>query len=228
MPGFKRATVAVALLVQCAWAADEVPISAAEKQLFTTDHLSDLPQAATLRYDFVKSGTLEKGYKDDVTMSVGKSQSNGGGKHVSVKFLNGDHRVELPELDDARGNPIVMFFLEHDVREMQRITRGQSNYYRRRIRVALADHATSRPVTFDWGGHAVKGTVIEVEPYRDDPVKQRFEKYANKKYEFTLSDEVPGSIYKLRTIMGTPGAEVGSGGSPVLVEEVLTLRGVDR
>jgi len=103
---------AIALLCAASSApAQDVTMSDAEKHLFIADHLSDLPPKATLHYDFAKSGTLEKGFRDDVTMSVGKSEGKAAGRHVAVKFLNGDHRVELPELDDAKGNPIIMYFL---------------------------------------------------------------------------------------------------------------------
>lgn len=205
--------------------AQDIALSDAEKRLFTTDHLGTLPSTVSLRYEFAKSGTLEKAFRDEVVLSVGKSESKAAGRHVAVKFLTGDNKVELPDLDDAKGNPIIMYFLEHDVREMQRITRGQSNYYRRRIRVALSDHATVRPVNFEYAGKSLQGTIIEVDPYRDDPVKQRFEKYANKRYTFTLSNDIPGGVYQMRTVMANAGAEPTSGESPVMIEEVLTFKG---
>jgi hypothetical protein len=222
------AAVLAAALAATFAVAQDIALSDAEKRLFTADHLGALPTKATLRYEFAKSGTLEKSFRDDVVISVGKSESKADGRHVAVKFLTGENKVELPELDDAKGNPVIMYFLEHDVREMQRITRGQSNYYRRRIRIALSDHATVRPVNFDYAGRSVPGTVIEVDPYQDDPVRKRFEKYANKRYSFTLSGEVPGGVYQMRTVMANAGAEPASGESPVMIEEVLTLKGMDK
>jgi hypothetical protein len=85
-----------------------------------------------------------------------------------------------------------------------------SRYFRKRVRMALADAAEIRPVTFEFAGRAVAGEVITVHPYRDDPLKKRFQRLAEKAYTFTLSDQVPGGVYRMETVVETPAAAAGT------------------
>ena len=40
------------------------------------------------------------------------------------------------------GNPVLLYFLERDIREMERLTGGKSGYFRKAIRLALARSAS--------------------------------------------------------------------------------------
>ena len=206
------------------WAAEPLPVSEAEKQTFMTDQLHNVEPGAVLNYVFRKSGSLEKGYDDKVTLTV-KAAESGHGKAVSAEFLTGEHRVELPGVGDVEGNPVTLYFLERDVREMQRITKGKSAYYRKRVRLAFAEAANIRPVRFTYAGHECQGNEISVEPYRDDPARSRFERFANKTYVFTLSDQVPGGVYSLRTIMRDKPDAAADTSAKAMLEETLTLAG---
>jgi hypothetical protein len=79
---------------------------------------------------------------------------------------------------------------------MQRPTGGQATYFRRRVRVALADPAEVRPITFEFVGHSVAREQIMVHPYLDDPLRNRFQRLAEKAHTFTLSEQVPGGVYR--------------------------------
>jgi hypothetical protein len=216
------AVVALALAASTnLWTAEPPPVSEAEKQTFMTDQLHNVEPGAVLIYTFRKSGSLEQGYDDKVVLNV-KSAASGHGKTVSAEFLTGEHRVELPEVGDVEGNPVILYFLERDVREMQRITKGKSAYYRKRVRLAFAEAANIRPVRFTYAGREVAGNEISIEPYRDDPVRSRFERFANKSYVITLSDQVPGGVYSLRTTMREKPDAPDPASKPML-EETLTL-----
>ena len=107
----------------------------------------------------------------------------------------------MPPLDDARGNPVLLGFLEHDIAQMSRLTGGSATYFRKRIRMALANGAqvVAQPIT--WQGRQVPAQVVRIQPYRDDPLHARYEKYAGKTYRFVLSDSVPGGVYQLATAL---------------------------
>lgn len=199
------------------------PVSVAEDRLFLANHLGNLPRNAILRYAYSKTGTLEAKRADRVqlTLSPGAGET---GREVRVDYLTGDQRFELPVMNEASGNPVILFFLERDVREMQRLTGGQSAYFRKRVRMALAEAAEVRPVKFEFAGREVAGQEITVHPYQDDPLRKRFERLADKTYTFTLSDQVPGMLYRMQTVVPAPAT--GATAAP-LIEETVALVGTE-
>jgi hypothetical protein len=208
-----------AALLACHQAAADQSISDAEYQLFLANHLGSLPDSTVLSYAYAKAGSLETSREDSVRVTI-SSTNPGAGRQVRVDYLTGTQRLELPPIGAASGNPVILFFLERDVREMQRLTGGQAAYFRKRVRMALADAAEVRPVTFEFAGHTVAGEQITVHPYRDDPLRKRFQHLAEKAYTFTLSDQVPGGVYRLQTVVDAPAAD-----TPPLISETLTLLG---
>jgi hypothetical protein len=201
-------------------AAEEPPkdYSAAERALFMTDQLSKLRPPLTLRYKFHRSGSLEPAFDDKVSIVL-KAQSTGACCDASGEFLSGERKVDLPAVEGAVGNPVTLFFLERDVREMQRLTTGKSNYFRKRIRMAIFQGARQRAVTLRYHGRAVAGQEFVVTPFVDDPNRPRFERLAGKRYVFTLSDAVPGGVYAIRTLVDD--AAKGPDAPPLLAEELL-------
>lgn len=189
--------------------------SAAERALFITNQLATLKPPARLSYTYRKSGTMEAGFDDKVSVDL-RQQADGSCCAAAVKFLSGDRQVSLPDIESAQGNPVILAFLERDIREMQRLTKGQANYFRKRIRMAVYQGAALRPVTLNFRGRSVAGQEIEISPYLDDPLRARFEKLANKQYLFTLSDAVPGGVYAIRSRIAGEAADA----APLLVEEL--------
>lgn len=196
--------------------------SAAERALFMSNQLGALRPPSTLSYLFRKSGSLEPGFDDSVKIKL-RAQPDGSCCAASGEFFSGARRLPMPEAEDAHGNPVIMYFLERDVREMQRLTKGQPNHFRKRIRMAIFDGASLRDVTVPYRGKAVAGREIVIAPYLNDPNRPRFESLANKQYVFTLSDAVPGGVYGIRTQV----ASAAAGAAPLLVEELL-VSGADQ
>lgn len=214
---FRTALAAVLTLqLSLVCAADE--FSAAERALFMTDHLAALRPPARLQYTFRKSGTLEAGFEDRVAVAW-QARSGAACCTASTEFLGGARRVSLPEIESAQGNPVILHFLERDIREMQRITRGKPNYFRKRIRMALYQGATIRNLSIIYLGRSVAASEFSIAPYVDDPLRARFEKLASKSYVFTLSSDVPGGVAGIRTLVA------GDATAPLLRED-LTLDGV--
>ena len=103
---------------------------------------------------------------------------------------------------------MVLYFLERDIREMNQATKGQQNYFRKRIRMAVYQGATIADVTVSYRGKEVPAREIRIAPPPRRPAARALRTYANKTYVFTLSDAVPGGLYAIRTRVAgaTPSA----------------------
>jgi len=139
--------------------------------VFMDAHLDNLPASAELSYGFRTSESGATTLDDSVTLSTRKDGDRG--RVVNVDYLHGEHHLELPAVDHAQSNPVILYFLEHDVRDMHRRLGGQENYFRRRIRLAFAEAARMRPVNIRYAGRQVQATEVSVQPYADDPLKDR-------------------------------------------------------
>lgn len=201
------------------------PITTAEVLLFQTNHLENIRAPATLTYAFHKAGDAEPGFDDKVQLILSKDKPA-----ASLVFLSGPRQRQLPEVDNPEGNPVLLAFLERDIAEMHRLTGGASNYFRKRIRLALAEAAQVQPRRFRFAGKTIDGREVTIEPYRDDPMHDRFESYVGKRYSFILSADVPGGVYQVHAAVpgAMPGAAPGAprplkGAGPMLMDETLTL-----
>ena len=199
----------------------EDSFSQAEQLLFLSDHLSNVLGSTVINYAYSKSGTLDPASEGTVHLTV-SAMPQGSGKHTHVDFLSGARKFELPDIDDATSNPVILFFLERDVRDMQRRTGGQASYFRKRVRIALAEAAQVQLVQLSIKGRSVNGTQISIQPFTDDPLKSRFHGLADKIYVFTLSQEVPGQLYRMQT---QARASQDQADAPPLLEETVTFVG---
>ena len=164
---FVTVNAVMLLLFPAAMAFADDRYSDAEKLLFETDHLKKFTKPAKLYYSFVKSGTLEQNFRDSVEISIDKVMPDGS-KNVTAEFLSGSNKINFPPMKEAKGNPVLLWFLERDLREMQRLTGGKPPYFKRRIRIALSDHAEVRPVKIVYDGNEVIGKEIKIAPYVND------------------------------------------------------------
>lgn len=184
-----------------AWAADD--FSNAETQLFMKPHLQALKLPAQLNYKFQKSGSIEKSFEDRVQLGI-QPTAKGGCCLTKMQFLSGERRLQLPDPEEVLGNPVVLYFLERDIRDMQRLTSGKSNYFRSRIRKALSLNASERNIKLDFKGQTIDGLEFEIVPFADDPLRSRFEQWADKHYVFTVSSHVPGAVVAIRSWVKSP------------------------
>ena len=195
--------------------------SAAEQALFIDNHLGKLRPPLTLHFGYRKTGTLEAAFDDKVDVVL-TAQSDGNCCDASARFFTGARAMRQPDVEGAQGNPAILYFLERDIREMQRLTQGKANYFRKRIRMALYQGASIRNLTLQYRGRPVAVREFSISPYLDDPNRPRYEKLANKQYLFTLSDSVPGGLYGIRTRINGDSADA----PPLMVEEMI-LDGAD-
>jgi len=217
-----RLFLCCALTTWAAGSAAQEAISPAEQQLFLSNHFQGAPADIMLRYRYVRAGSLEAARSGDIKVAVSPSKTAPGQRQMHFEYSSPGEEMELPDRDDASGNPVILFFLEQDVRQMQRLTGGQAAYFRKGVRMALANAARIAPISFEYAGKTVKGEQITVQPFATDPLRRRFERLADKVYTFTLSPEVPGTVYRLHAI-----AQGAQEAGPPLLEETLTLSGVE-
>ena len=204
-------------------AADPGQFSVAEEKLFVDDHLRGLIGPTTLEYAYAKRGSLE-GQVDDVARVMVGPPSTGGGQSVKVEYLTETRKLELSDIDAANANPVILYFLERDVREMHRLTGGSINYFRKRIRMALAEGGRVQATTLDLGSRRIDATEIHIAPYRDDPARSRYDKFADKSYVFTLSDAVPGKVVELHSELTRPPDVSGKVREIVIAETLRFVR----
>jgi hypothetical protein len=230
-PGLRPAWTAVAILAAGAMAlaagsGAAQDVTAAEKLLFQSSHLQNVAAPRVLRYRYVRQDAEGTGFSDEVLVDVAARNSDGSAR-VSSEFLHGERQLPIPAVQEARGNPALLGFLERDIAEMKRLTGGSTSYFRKRIRMALAENARIEEVTVEYDGRQVRGQKVAIQPYLDDPMGAKMPKYLGKQYVFILSDAIPGSVYRLSATVPAasagPGARGGSGAA--LSEESMTFNG---
>ena len=197
----------------------------AEKMLWQDNHLGNITQPTSLYYEFEKSGSYEDGFTDSVFLKVVELNEDGT-KNTLLDFFTAERKQRIPEgsTTNIRGNPVLGIYMNGDVFDMARITGGKSDrykYFLKQIKVALRETAKIESITFSYNGKEYQGEKIFFTPYVKDPHRRDFEKFADKYYEIVLSDEIPGKIYQITTIIPDASSETAE---PLVME---TLKLVD-
>jgi hypothetical protein len=196
---------------------ESLNFSRANTLLFVSDHLANISSPATLVYDFRRTGAQAEPFTDTVRARIVEVTEQGS-KNIEVDLFTGTRRRYVAPVQEARGNPVIMVFLQHDVSHMSRQLQGPLRHFQNQIKRALAEQAQISTVEISHQGKTLPGTQITIAPYVNDPERERFETYAGKSYVFILADGIPGNVYEIRSVVPDPK----NNGS--LVEEVLTFR----
>lgn len=193
-------------------------------ELFDKAHLKNITQEGTLHYVYKKESFIDGEREDTIDVDVTNIR-NTGRKDTHFEFFTGEYNRPYMDRDNQQGNGVFVFYLEFDIHEMQRLTGGDWPYFQRKIRWALAKGAQTKEVDINYDGKTVKGIQYTIQPYINDPKSARYSLYAGKYYIFTLSEDIPGEIYQVRTIV--PDGKTWQEGGEFLTEEVLTFTGFD-
>lgn len=193
-------------------------------ELFDKAHLKNITVPGTLHYKYKKESFVD-GEREDTIDVIVTNIRNTGRKDTEFEFFTGDDNRPYMDRDNQQGNGVFVLYLEFDIREMERLTGGDWPYFQRKIRWALAKGAATKDVEIDYQGKKVKATQYTIQPYVNDPKNARYSLYAGKYYIFTLSEEIPGEIYQIRTVV--PDGKIWQEGDEFLTEEVLTFSGFD-
>jgi hypothetical protein len=173
-------------------------ITPAERLIFTADHLHGV--AAQTELDYAVLNSEQPSRTADLVKVLVLSPDNAKGD-AQVSDHSGN--VSVPS-GGLQCNPVIIYFLERDIAEMQGLTGGQRRYFQQRLRLALAAGPRIETVTSEIGGKSVSARRIVVQPYLNDPNSARFAQFTAKRYTFLLADEVPGQVLLIRTDL--PGA----------------------
>jgi len=207
------------LIASGALAADD-DYSPAQKLLFASPHLESISAPTTLHYDFQRSGSRPGAFEDRVDMIVTQVLPDGR-KNLAFHFLSGKREKPFQPIEGFRGNPLIMLFLQRDVEEMESALGGSQVYFRNRIRYSFSDRAEIEQVQMEIDGRSLTVTRITVRPYVGDEMGDRMGDQEHKVYEITLSPDLPGGVYRLRSLVPA------SSGAEPLVEEVMTFRSAE-
>lgn len=194
------------------------PPSEAERLVFSTPQLQGLKPGTELRYRFRREGSLAGAALDDEARLRLRATPEGRCCDAETQFLSGPQQIKLPPVEDAVGNPVVLHFLERQVKLMNELTKGSQNHFRKRFRLALVDEAEVRTGEREFAGRRIPVQEIRIRPFQNDPNRYRYEQHAQREYLIVLADSVPGKVLELRCL--EPGAKPGD--APALLE-TLTL-----
>ena len=181
---------------------EDFQFNEAEIILWRKDHLANVTEPMGLYYEFVKSGSLEDGFSDSVYLKILKMNEDGS-KDVLLDFFTAERKqlVSADNVTGITGNPILGIYMQGDIHEMYRLTEGHWRHFQKQIKISLRKDAMVEPVTFSFNGKQVHGKKLYFSPYMNDPHRRDFEKYAEKYYEFIFSDQIPGSLYQIKTVI---------------------------
>lgn len=187
--------MALLVILPAAGDPDTRPLSPAQIALFETPHLKNIERPETLEYGYRRDGA--GGFTDRIVERIERVHPDGT-KYVGFDFLTGEHHVFFPAVDNFHGNPLVMLFLEHDVREMRDAIGVTATHCRNRIREAFIDRARIADTELTVDGKTVPARRITLQPFVDDPRFADVPEIRDKTYTFVLADQIPGMLAELR------------------------------
>ena len=172
-------------------------MSSANIALFIDEHLKTITEPSRIYYKFSKESTREDNFVGNVVLNIVKVDDDNT-KHITFRYLKGRNKVRFPPQIGAKGNPVFMLFFERDARDMQRLTGGNALFFRSRIRHTIA--ATEiKDVELEFQGNKLAGKQIAFQPFLETKLKNRVSRYKTKKFVITMSEDIPGFIFKIET-----------------------------
>ena len=172
-------------------------MSSANIALFIDEHLKTITEPSRIYYKFSKESTREDNFVGNVVLNIVKVDDDNT-KHITFRYLKGRNKVRFPPQIGAKGNPVFMLFFERDARDMQRLTGGNALFFRSRIRHTIA--ATEiKDVELEFRGNKLVGKQIAFQPFLETKLKNRVSRYKTKKFVLTMSEDIPGFIFKIET-----------------------------
>lgn len=214
----KTLAIAAALAASVVTAAVSAAPSAISL-LFEDASFGSLPDGTVLSYRYKRDSadptTLGGAFEDDIKLTLGKPDAEGR-REIVVQLFSGERRKPAGPFSQMLGNPLVMLFLEADVNVMKELVGGNPRYMRNKIRAAFRAGGDVEATTVDVDGVSVPAERILLKPFDEDAHRAELGAFADKTYEFVVSDKVPGSLVLIRAVTPQP---TGTGG-PYLEEEI--------
>ncbi len=197
----RRALLALTAAMPLPLAAQE--LTQAQILLFETPHLAALQPPLRLDYDFRREADAAPPVQDSIRLAVTEG-AEPGRRDVVPEFLTGPRAIRFPSAQGFRGNPLLLYALDRAQRELAAATGGAPDWFRNRIRRALAESASTRAVTLPFDAANVPATEIVFTPFVGEP---RARRYQDCRFRFVLAEAVPGWIADFATDL--PAGEGG-------------------
>lgn len=188
-------------------------LNQAQQLVFMEDHLRNVPRNRVINYDFESHIKGMEDVADTVQMTVTEVREDNT-RNLSFEFLTGSRRIDFHDAEGYRGNPIIIQFLERDIRDMSQATGGSTDYFRNRIRKSFTDPQV-RTIRISLDGKDMDAVEVMVTPFVKDPNIAKFQRYAQKRYEFVFAVGVPGGLYRIHTLVPAD--------DEIQIEELLTF-----
>lgn len=186
--------------------------------VFYAPHFAKLENGSTISYSFVRKSEDPKAnpsFEDEVKVSVGPQ---GAEDSVRIDLFSGERGQVLGNMSKT-GNPVIVAILEEDVKDMHKALGGSPFYFRNKLREALAGQTPAEPTKVVFAGKTVDAWKISLKPFSDDAKNRgKLREFADRSYELTFSDAVPGGLYALKTVTPKPD------GAGALVSEELIVK----
>ncbi|WP_163270330.1 hypothetical protein [Chelativorans alearense] len=201
-----------------------VPGSAASA-IYGFNQLAALHDDTTLVFDYRLDGdAVETPFADRVVLNFSRrdagKEEGGAVFNVEGTMFAQTRKQTIPSISASRVNPILLIFLQHDVRQMSGSTGGSGGYFRNAIRRVLRapGQGETDVTTVTLGGRSVPAKLITLQPFMNEANRQRMPSLAGKIYRIVVSEEVPGGIYEIQTEVP------GESGQTVLLRETYRFK----
>lgn len=187
-----------------------------QEVVFAPGFLGAIDRAITLRYRYEMSGAaMPRPHTSTATLEI-REVFPDGRKLAWLDMFDGPNRRQAGPIPTVDQSPLLLAFLQRDTVTMANLTGGAAGYFQQQIRRAFSEPRTVEPTTVVWQGRTYDARTIRLQPFRSDPAIARFPQFRDKEYEFTVSDALPGGLWRLRIrLPDTAGA--------IYLEESLTL-----
>ena len=114
-------------------------------------------------------------------------------RNVDVRLFSGEHRRPAGPFDDVSSNPLLILMLEENIQRLATVFHANPQYMKTAIRLALRN-ATATPDKAEGFDPAAPAWQVSVQPFRDDPNKERMHGLDSLTYVFHVSGAAPGEI----------------------------------
>ncbi|WP_128080119.1 hypothetical protein [Roseicella frigidaeris] len=192
------------------------PLSPAQRLLFETPHLAGLHAPLRLVYDFRREEEGREPVGDVIRLAVREGEAPGR-FDVTPEFLTGPRALHYPPAPGFRGNPLLLFALDREARELSAATGGSTVWFRNRIRQGFVDAAAMQRITLPFEGRPVPATEVVLQPFGGE---RRARRYQAMRLRFVLAEAVPGWIHSIGSEV--PAAD-GSGDGHGAVREAIVF-----
>ncbi len=186
--------------------------------LFERSHWAQSPPGTGLTYRYARTTGAPDVFgppvEDRIRLDLQPSTQDGA-RTVAVELFTGARRRAAGPFEDIRSNPVVLLFLEHHLDTVAKALKANPRYLKNAIRAGLRERAQVTATTVTVGGREVAGWRVEVQPFLDDPQRERMRGLERLAYRFVVSDAVPGAL-----VSSQASAAAAEGGP--LLEEILT------